>query len=84
MLDHLIPRMEPTVQLTFSCNWFDLFLLQLEGWLEELRQENCDEAPETLEAAERQLEECARQRDSCLDACVSTIGHGETLLQELR
>ncbi|KAG8272552.1 hypothetical protein J6590_039261 [Homalodisca vitripennis] len=55
----------------------------LEGWLEELRQEGCDEAGDSLETAERQLEECARQRDSCIDACVTTIGQGETLLQEL-
>ncbi|XP_046675322.1 triple functional domain protein isoform X5 [Homalodisca vitripennis] len=57
---------------------------ELEGWLEELRQEGCDEAGDSLETAERQLEECARQRDSCIDACVTTIGQGETLLQELR
>lgn len=63
---------------------YDWFVCsQLETWLEELRQENCDEAPDSLEAAERQLEECARQRDSCLDACVTTIGQGETLIQEL-
>ncbi|XP_054274180.1 triple functional domain protein-like isoform X3 [Macrosteles quadrilineatus] len=57
---------------------------ELDHWLEELRQDGCDEAPDTLEAAERQLEECARQRDSCLDASVTTISQGDTLLQELR
>lgn len=66
-------------EVTFSCVMF-----QLESWLEELRQEPCDEAADTLEAAERQLEQCSQQRDSSLDACVNTIAQGETLLQELR
>lgn len=52
--------------------------------MEELRAEPCDEAPDTLEAAERALETAAQQRDSCVDACVNTIAQGETLLQELR
>ena len=60
-------------------------LLQLAGWVDELRQElQSDEAADTLEAAERLLEQCGQQRDSSLDACVSTIARGETLLQELR
>ena len=60
-------------------------LLQLAGWVDELRQElQNDEATDTLEAAERLLEQCGQQRDSSLDACVSTITRGETLLQELR
>lgn len=60
-------------------------LLQLAGWVDELRQElQNDEAADTLEAAERLLEQCGQQRDSSLDACVGTIARGETLLQELR
>ncbi|KDR16954.1 Triple functional domain protein, partial [Zootermopsis nevadensis] len=58
---------------------------ELAGWVDELRQElQNDEAADTLEAAERLLEQCGQQRDSSLDACVSTIARGETLLQELR
>ncbi|XP_075229474.1 trio Rho guanine nucleotide exchange factor isoform X4 [Lycorma delicatula] len=57
---------------------------ELERWVDELRAEPCDEAPDTLEAAERALETAAQQRDSCLDACVNTIAQGDTLLQELR
>ncbi|KAJ9574580.1 hypothetical protein L9F63_008253, partial [Diploptera punctata] len=56
---------------------------ELAGWVDELRQEN-DEAADTLEAAERLLEQCGQQRESSLDACISTIAQGETLLQELR
>jgi triple functional domain protein len=60
-------------------------LLQLGSWVDELRQElQTDEAADTLEATERLLEQCSQQRDSSLDACVSTIARGETLLQELR
>jgi triple functional domain protein len=60
-------------------------LLQLGSWVDELRQElQNDEAADTLEATERLLEQCGQQRDSSLDACVSTIARGETLLQELR
>ncbi|XP_066996303.2 kalirin [Anabrus simplex] len=58
---------------------------ELSGWADELRAElQNDEAADTLEAAERLLEQCGQQRDSSLDACVSTIAEGDTLLQELR
>nr|CAD7202611.1 unnamed protein product [Timema douglasi] len=54
-------------------------------WVDELRQElQSDEVADTLEAAERLVEQCGQQRDSSLDASVSTIAQGETLLQELR
>lgn len=60
--------------------------VQLQGWLDELRAETdgCDEAADTLEGTERALEQVSHQRDSCLDACHSTITEGEALLQELR
>nr|CAD7453169.1 unnamed protein product [Timema tahoe] len=58
---------------------------QLSSWVDELRQElQSDEVADTLEAAERLVEQCGQQRDSSLDASVSTIAQGETLLQELR
>ncbi|XP_049828356.1 kalirin isoform X4 [Schistocerca gregaria] len=58
---------------------------ELSGWADELRGELvADEAADTLEAAERLLEQCRDQRASSLDACASTIAQGETLLQELR
>ncbi|XP_046401247.1 triple functional domain protein [Ischnura elegans] len=63
---------------------------ELSAWLEEAREglregENEEEeAPETLEAAERQLAQCAQQRDSAIDACLRTSAEGEALLQELR
>ncbi|XP_050432765.1 triple functional domain protein isoform X1 [Adelges cooleyi] len=59
---------------------------ELQGWLDELRAETdgCDEAADTLEGTERALEQVSHQRDSCLDACHSTITEGEALLQELR
>lgn len=53
--------------------------------MDELRQEmQQDEVADSLETAERLLEQCAQHRTSCLEACASTIAQGETLLQELR
>uniref|UniRef100_A0A224XHF4 Putative guanine nucleotide exchange factor for rho and rac gtpase n=1 Tax=Panstrongylus lignarius TaxID=156445 RepID=A0A224XHF4_9HEMI len=59
---------------------------ELEEWLEEVRNESCDglSAPDTVEAAQRQLEASKQQRLTSLDACLSTIAQGEALLQELR
>ncbi|XP_011495502.1 PREDICTED: kalirin isoform X2 [Ceratosolen solmsi marchali] len=58
---------------------------ELSGWVDELRQElQQDEVAESLETAERLLEQCAQHRTSCLEACASTIAQGEALLQELR
>ncbi|KAF7988703.1 hypothetical protein HCN44_001276 [Aphidius gifuensis] len=58
---------------------------ELSGWVDELRQElQQDEVAENLENAERLLDQCAQHRSSCLEACASTIGQGEALLQELR
>nr|CAD7431849.1 unnamed protein product [Timema monikensis] len=60
-------------------------IMKLSSWVDELRQElQSDEVADTLEAAERLVEQCGQQRDSSLDASVSTIAQGETLLQELR
>ncbi|CAB0035585.1 unnamed protein product [Trichogramma brassicae] len=57
----------------------------LSGWVDELRQElQQNEIAESLETAERLLEQCAQHRSSCLEACASTIAQGEALLQELR
>lgn len=63
-----------------------MFTYQLEEWLDEVRNESCDglSAPETVEAAQRQLEASKQQRLTSLDACLSTIAQGEALLQELR
>lgn len=53
--------------------------------MDELRQElQQDEVAESLETAERLLDQCSQHRTSCLEACASTIAQGETLLQELR
>ncbi|XP_015585806.1 triple functional domain protein isoform X4 [Cephus cinctus] len=58
---------------------------ELSGWVDELRQElQQDEVAESLETAERLLDQCAQHRASCLEACASTIAQGEALLQELR
>ncbi|XP_044733840.1 triple functional domain protein isoform X3 [Chrysoperla carnea] len=59
---------------------------ELSSWVDELRQElqNDETGADSLEATERLLEQTAQQRDSCLDACNSTIAEGEALLQELR
>merc|ERR1712223_970424 len=43
-----------------------------------------EEVAETLEGAERLLEQFGAQRDSTLDACASTIAEGKTLLEELK
>ncbi|XP_033224250.1 kalirin isoform X3 [Belonocnema kinseyi] len=58
---------------------------ELAGWVDELRQElQQDEVAESLDTAERLLDQCAQHRSSCLEACTSTIAQGEALLQELR
>ena len=58
---------------------------ELTNWLNELRVElQSEEVAETLEGAERLLEQFGAQRDSTLDACASTIAEGKTLLDELK
>jgi len=57
----------------------------LSNWLGELKQElQSEEVAESLEGAERLLEQFSTQRDSTLDACASTIAEGKTLLEELK
>ncbi|KAF4527096.1 hypothetical protein B566_EDAN016115, partial [Ephemera danica] len=57
------------------------------SWLETLRQgaDSSEEeaAAETLEAAERLLEQAAQHREASLAACNTTIAHGDSLVQEL-
>lgn len=63
--------------------WADSLRNELGGDLaSELGDESC--IGEGLEGAERLLEQCAQLRDSSLDACATTIAHGEALLQDLR
>lgn len=61
---------------------------QFTSWLETLRQgaESSEEeiAAESLEAAERLLEQAAQHREASVAACNTTIAHGESLVQELR
>ncbi|MPC23919.1 Kalirin [Portunus trituberculatus] len=62
---------------------------ELLSWLEELiseleSDERIDENCDSVEAAERLLAQMTSQRDSTLDACVSTTHEGEGLLNELR
>ncbi|XP_023289652.1 LOW QUALITY PROTEIN: triple functional domain protein [Orussus abietinus] len=58
---------------------------ELSGWVDELRQElQQDEVAESLDTAERLLDQCTQHRASCHEACASTIAQGEALLQELR
>ena len=60
--------------------WF-----QLTNWLSELKQElQSEEVSESLDGAERLIEQFSTQRDSTLDACASTIAEGKTLLEELK
>ena len=59
--------------------------LQLTSWLYELKTELAsEEVSDTLEGAERLIEQFSTQRDSTLDACASTIAEGKTLLEELK
>ena len=58
---------------------------ELTNWLTELRIELLsEEVADSLEGAERLLEQFGAQRDSTLDACASTIAEGKTLLEELK
>lgn len=64
--------------------------MQLCTWVDELRADLCSEADgqiaggDTLEGAERLLEQCAQHRAAALEACSNTIAQGEALLQEIR
>ncbi|KAL3213715.1 hypothetical protein MRX96_035216 [Rhipicephalus microplus] len=58
---------------------------ELSSWFEELRAElHSNKVADSVEAAEQLLEQFTQQRDSTIDAAVSTISEGETLLEELR
>jgi hypothetical protein len=58
---------------------------QLTSWLYELKSElGSEEVSDSLEGAERLIEQFSTQRDSTLDACASTIAEGKTLLEELK
>lgn len=58
---------------------------ELSSWFEELRAElQSNKVADSAEAAEQLLGQFTQQRDSTLDAAVSTISEGETLLEELR
>ena len=58
---------------------------ELTGWLFELKSElQSEEVSDSLEGAERLIEQFSTQRDSTLDACASTIAEGKTLLEELK
>jgi hypothetical protein len=63
-------------------------VLQFASWLETLRQgadaSEDEVASDTLDAAERLLEQAAQHREASLAACNTTIAHGESLVQELR
>lgn len=60
------------------------WLEELEGELESGSEDRVDEAADSVEAAERLVAQTTSQRDSTLDACVSTTHEGEQLLNELR
>lgn len=58
---------------------------ELSNWFAELKSElTSEEVSETYEGAERLLEQFSTQRDSTLDACVNTIGEGQSLVEELK
>ncbi|KAL1516598.1 hypothetical protein ABEB36_000493 [Hypothenemus hampei] len=60
---------------------------ELASWADELRQElqqQEESAADSLETVERMLEQTDQHRVQSLEACASTIGQGEALLQELR
>ena len=59
--------------------------LQLSTWLTELKQElQSEEVSDSLDGAERLLDQFSTQRDSTLDAYNSTMAEGKTLLEELK
>lgn len=58
---------------------------ELSNWFSELKAElTSEEVSETYEGAERLLEQFSTQRDSTLDACVSTISEGQALVEEMK
>ena len=63
----------------------NVHFFQLSGWLTELKQElQSEEVSDSLDGAERLLEQFSTQRDSTLEACNSTMAEGKTLLEELK
>ena len=70
--------------MDFCCSFTSL-QLQLSNWLTELKTElGSEEVADSLEGAERLLEQFGTQRDSTLDACASTTAEGKTLAEELK
>ena len=64
---------------------FYLSDVQLNLWFEELKQElKSSEIAETIADCESMITQFAQQRDATIDAFVSTISEGESLLQQLR
>ena len=63
----------------------DGFVFQLNLWFEELKQElKSSEIAETIADCEAMITQFGQQRDATIDAFVSTISEGESLLQQLR
>jgi len=62
-----------------------VFVVQLNLWFEELKQElKSSEIAETIADCEAMITQFGQQRDATIDAFVSTISEGESLLQQLR
>ena len=60
-------------------------VIQLNLWFEELKQElKSSEIAETISDCESMITQFGHQRDATIDAFVSTISEGESLLQQLR
>ncbi|UYV76149.1 TRIO [Cordylochernes scorpioides] len=58
---------------------------ELSSWFEELRQElQSEEVADSVQGAEQLIKQFTQQRDSTLEATLSTITEGENLQEELR
>ncbi|CAL8069824.1 unnamed protein product [Orchesella dallaii] len=59
-------------------------LLKIEGWVEKFRSEsNVDEAPESVEATQRNIEQLEQHRETVLQLLIGTVTEGRRLLEEL-
>ena len=64
---------------------FYCIVFQLTNWFDELKAElQSSEVADTPEGAEELIAQFNQQKEATVDACVSTISEGESLLEQLR
>ena len=61
------------------------FSFQLTSWLEELQQElQSSDIADSVEGAEHLVAQFNEQRETTIEAAISTVSEGESLLEQIR